>query len=162
MELDPESSAAHAGLGDVYSKYNNNIKALDEYKKAYSLNTSNVNVLIKLGNIYKEQSKYNEAQLYYKKALDIEPANFSAKFNMGLVMAETGDLKRAKEYYNDVITTKPDFSYVYYALASLNEKERNYKDAIANYQKFLSLSKNDENASDVRFRLKLLKDKLLK
>ena len=80
-------------------------------------------------------------------------------YNSGLCYAELDDYAKAKDCFNKVIAVDPNYAYAYYALAMAYETENNVEKAILNYEKFVSISTDNDMNSQVKKQIEYLKSK---
>ena len=81
-------------------------------------------------------------------------------FNAGLCYSELKQKDKAKEAFNTVISINPKYAYAYYALGMAYEEEKNYTQAIANYEKFVGLTDDAQMKSDVKKQIEYLKTRV--
>ena len=80
-------------------------------------------------------------------------------FNAGLCYSELKQKDKAKEAFNTVISINPKYAYAYYALGMAYENEKNYPESIANYEKFMTLTDDNETKAQVKNQIEYLKNK---
>ena len=73
--------------------------------------------------------------------------------------AELKDIPKSKEFFNKVIAVDENYAYAYYALGMAFESENNLQDAIVNYEKFMSISNDENMKSQVKAQVDYLKAK---
>lgn len=95
----PDDAEAHANLGVVYQKQLNYTAAMDEYKKAESLNPTNVNTRLNLATLYQAQKNYDGAIAAYTSILQLYPNNVPAHIYKAQCLKELKQNEEAiKEY----------------------------------------------------------------
>ena len=77
--------------------------AIGSYKKALSIDSTNVRALCNLGNAYYGQGRHPEATALYKKALRYEKDNQEALYNLGVAFADAGIFQAAITYWQRVV-----------------------------------------------------------
>ncbi|MBL7959215.1 tetratricopeptide repeat protein [bacterium] len=77
-------------LGDVYAKQNINATAIIYYSKAASLNSSSVDVHIKLGKTYFKDRRYNDALKEYLEVVRLDSNNAEGNLNVGYIYYNGG------------------------------------------------------------------------
>jgi len=77
--------------------------AVQGYKKALAIDSTNVRALTNLGNALYTQSKIPEATDLYRKALRYDPQNQEANYNMGVAFADAQIFKQALSYWKRVV-----------------------------------------------------------
>ena len=112
--------------------------------------------------VYKNSKNNDEALKYYQDALSIDKDNITASINTALIYMGLKDNKKAKEYSDKVILLKPEYPLAYYINGIIADSEKQYKVAVANYEKFLALAPTDTNAPVIQKRVDVLNDYLKK
>ncbi|MBR2068461.1 MAG: tetratricopeptide repeat protein [Candidatus Gastranaerophilales bacterium] len=88
-----------------------------------------------------EAGDYNNALSTVGKILSKKQDDEWGLYYKGLILDEMKKAKEAAWIYKTLIQKHPDFINAYYSLAVNLDNQENYKDAVANYEKFISLSK---------------------
>lgn len=95
----------------------------------------------------------------YQKVIFKNLKNTNAMFNAGLCYAELNDNNNAIKSFKNVIAIDPNYAYAYYALGMAYENEKNYPESIANYEKFMTLTDDNETKAQVKNQIEYLKNK---
>ncbi len=106
--------------------------------------TTNTHALgaYKKGNEYVQKRQLDKAIGQYKKALKKDPLFVDAMIKIGGVHYEKSDLESAKIYFEKVVKMAPDYQpRVYYTLAVIATKSKDYEQAIRLAEKYLSYPK---------------------
>ena len=74
----------------------------------------------------------------------------------------TKENEMAKAHTAIVIKEKPEYPISYYINGVIADSEKNYEEAVKNYEKFLNLAPNDADAPIIQKRTDSLKDYLKK
>lgn len=162
LELAPTQHTPNSYLAEIYYREQNYTEALKYYEKVLTVNDKKADVLIKIGNIHKNNKNNEEAKTYYKKAIEIEPNNIVANTNIALIYMNTKENEMAKAHTAIVIKEKPEYPISYYINGVIADSEKNYEEAVKNYEKFLNLAPNDADAPIIQKRTDSLKDYLKK
>lgn len=152
-------------LAEQYEENEQYELALDEYKKVYSANPKNIEVLERLGHISSILGKKEDAGNYYAKILEIEPDNIMAheqlcdiyynidKFKYYTYRGNIRNLEKHFEQaitdYHKAITHTDNIELILtsrFACASLYELLENNNKAIEEYLKILDHDKKNEAA----------------
>ena len=141
LSIDNKNKEAQEIISSIAQKDNEAIlnNAIAHYEKGDFNNA--------LGNITKYLNKCpdNEYGLYYK----------------ALILDELKKAKEAAWVYKVLIQKHPNFANAYYSLAVNLDNQENYKDAISNYEKFMSLTKEKNDMTNyASSRVKELKNYL--
>lgn len=108
-----------------------------------------------------EKGDYNNAMNTVSKFLSKRPDDEYGLYYKGLIFDGMKKVKEAAWIYKTLIQKHPNFANAYYSLAVNFDNREEYKDAITNYEKFISLSKEKDDMTDyATSRVKELKDYL--
>ena len=173
LRAQPQSVKAWFSLGNLRQVQGQLPEAIQAYKKTLALNPKLGAVYNNLGYTLQLQEKWSEAIASYQKALELQPNFMEAKVNLanalhtqgklppekqayyaglnndlGLKQKKAGDVKSAIIYYRQAIALQPDLAIAHYNLGVALEVEENLSEAIACYQKVLTLSPNNEDINN--------------
>jgi superkiller protein 3 len=141
-DKNPESAAAHLGLGKALVIKRQADAALPELQKAAELDPKNGEAWFQIGfaNHVLKQSAAAAAPAY-EKAVAADPGNPTYRTNLGAVLAETGQVDRALAELTKV-TTSPGYNkadaWIYMGSAYLGAKK--YKEAIDALNKAVAIA----------------------
>ena len=91
LERDPEQSAIHAAIGNVYAKAGKNEEALAAYNKAISFSPNDPDLYTTAGVTMNTMGKTAEAQEAFKKAATLNPQAAAQNFyNLGVIFMNSG------------------------------------------------------------------------
>lgn len=107
-KFSPSSAQNHNNLGDVFSRRKDYDTAIEEFKKAISLNPRYADAYHNLGNAYLSLGKLNEAESSYYKALEFNPKIWQSYAQLAAIYANNGDWSQAKEIVSKGILINPN------------------------------------------------------
>jgi adenylate cyclase len=111
VELDPNSSEAHYGMGKVLTFADRDEEAISEYKKAIRLNPFPPNSYFwSLGLSHAGIGHYEEAIEWCEKAIRQEPESLMARVMMTVVYSWSGRDDDARAEAAEVLRINPNFS----------------------------------------------------
>jgi cytochrome c-type biogenesis protein CcmH/NrfG len=121
----------------------------------------NLNAWTQLGNMMMDASRFNEAVDAYAKALEVDPKNVDVRVDMGTCLRNSGKPDLAIKEYKKALEMNPNhvFAHLNMGIVLANDK-KDYKSAVSELEKALSLNPNLANAQALRqeiARLKTLK-----
>jgi tetratricopeptide (TPR) repeat protein len=92
------------------------------------------------GEVYLEMHKYEDAAKDFKKILEIKPGEFGSLCNLASCMCELQRYEEAQEVYLKAIESDTSQAYIIYNNIGyfVNMKEKNYKKAIASFDKAIA------------------------
>src|ERR1044072_2708795 len=94
-----------------------------------------------------EQFKYKEAADAFRRALQIEPSLALARINLGIALFNVPDLPAAQKELQAAIALAPSAPQPHYVLGLLAKTQNRPEEAIAAFQKVLSIDKDDVGAN---------------
>lgn len=143
---------ANSHDGDESNDKDDFKKAEEQYKKVLSIRPNHKETYYLMGKLFGSIDNYEKAELYFKKALKEDENYFSANLWLGKVYFEMENDQAALEYLNKALQLKPD-SEAYFMIGEINQKSKNYKEAIKNYLEVdLSLSSNELDNGYYKYR----------
>ena len=111
VDLDPNSSTAHYGMGKELTFADRDEEAISEYKKAIRLNPFPPNSYFwSLGLSYAGIGHYEEAIEWCEKAIRQEPESLMARVMMTVVYSFSGRVEDARVQAAEVLRIQPKFS----------------------------------------------------
>lgn len=103
IQIAPLNGYAHTVLAQYYQAMKRYEDALDEFKIATNIKSSESNARVYLGLLYKEFKNFEKAQSEIQKAIDISPRNAFARYSLGTIYNELLDLENAIKYFKQAI-----------------------------------------------------------
>lgn len=146
--IQPATFDSLSGIAASYKGLNNDAQAIEYYKKALALNP-NSDVAYYIGVLYSEKENWVESRTYLKKALALNPNNTKAKdligsvteqvnvklVDDGIALYDKADYVKALTIFNKVLIDDPKNSYALYYRGLINDVNKKYIQAIADYKK---------------------------
>ncbi len=140
-ELNPKEARAFYGMGNLYSDLYCSDSAIEAYGKALELKQDYPEARISLGYAYVGKERYDEAEEQFQAALKFKPVD--ANLGLGYVYAKKGKYQEAIDRINNIINDKSvedkDRATAYFVLGAIYEQQNKWQDAIAQYEKAISL-----------------------
>jgi tetratricopeptide (TPR) repeat protein len=149
IALDPRSAKAQLGLGNVYVRESRLAEAETAYRAALALDPSLAAGQANLGVVYYQMGQLPQAADALNAALKLEPNDGQNLYLLAAVRLQQNDLPAAEKLLLQAREAKPDLPEVYYGLGVLYRLKNQKQDAIAAFQKFLSIGPGqDPSAMD--------------
>lgn len=159
IQLNPKLASAYANLGAALQAEGKTDEALDAFKKAQRLDPKNDTVNKYLASIQQtnesqqfqkamalqDQGKHVEAIPYFVKALSLDPDNPDVMVAYGVSLQNTGKLPDAIAQYKQAIAKSPSNGSYHFYLATAYHQQQLYDKAKAEYEKTLSLEKDNQD-----------------
>lgn len=149
---------AYYYLGMCYVAQNNDIKAIDAFKKCSEQTLEPIpDAKIELGKIYTKQKRLNEAMTVANEALCESGANgYRAQNLLGVIMECMGDLDSAKWHFEQALGTRPwTYTSAWENLIENAIKRKQYGEAVSNINALLTNEKPLKNVDFERVHLDL-------
>lgn len=148
QSVQPPTFDSLSGIAACYKGLNNDAQALEYYKKAFDL-SPNSDAAYYIGVLYSEKENWNSSKTYLKKALTLNPNNSKAKDLLGTVVEQANiklvdnaiafydkaNYKEALAIFAQVLQDDPKNAYAYYYKGLINDVNKKYLLAIADYKK---------------------------
>jgi tetratricopeptide (TPR) repeat protein len=148
MTSDPEKiqSIDYAERGRDYANRGKNQKAIKDYNKAISIDSTNVSAYFGRGEAYYSLGNYWQAVGDYNKAISIDSTDVDFYKNRGEAYYSLGNYWQAVGDYTKVVAlsqSRMERASYYEKLGGLYFDLKNYKKAVRNYSKAIKLNPND-------------------
>jgi tetratricopeptide (TPR) repeat protein len=155
IQRDPNNLQAHRLLGRIYLRSLGDPQsggspellrlAIEQYEATVRIEPKNPDNYLYLGRLYQLNKDLGKAEAAFKQALKVDPGSEEATINLAYLYSDEGDTKRAQEMLNSL----PEASRtgkIYAAMGALYERQKDYKNAVAAYERALSLDKGNLEA----------------
>jgi len=118
----------------------------------------NVNAYLYLGIVYEQLDRPTEAATIYRRLLPMA-GSYSANVanNLGNVYFQIGNNEMAEQYYSQAIGFNSAFSKAYLGRANTRVKTGNLKNAISDYEQYLTLEPRSIQKSKIEQLIALIK-----
>jgi tetratricopeptide (TPR) repeat protein len=156
IKRDPNNIEARKLLGRIYLRSLGDMqsgaqsseilkRAIEQYEAIVKLEPKSVDDHLLLGRLYRLNNDMAKAEQEFKAAVQLDPDSEDAVTTLAYLYNEQGNLTGATEILNSV----PDAdrsAKLYSALGYTYEQQKDYKKAIASYQKAVDLDKDNLDA----------------
>lgn len=134
-----EKSILYMQSGLAFYESGNYPQALSAFLKAEELYENNASLHNNIGLTYFMREKYELSIKHLERAIDIEPKFSEARNNLARVLIEIGKYNEAEKNLN-IVTS--DLTYInidkaYFNLGLLKFNQKNYDEALVNFEKSL-------------------------
>jgi len=150
---------AHRKLAAYYLR----IKDIDSFLEEMDALISQYPIVVEyydyVANVLLPVKDYNRAYKYLMKGYKIKPGRFTAKW-LGIIDLYNNKMDSAEKYLKESLTYDNEDSQVWYNLAGVYVKKNNYKQALENVNKALSLQPNYPEASNLQRQLQNAVDRM--
>jgi len=114
-------------------------EAVQEFKRALTLDRHNVNVTNSLGVCYAQMGKLQEAVAEFSRVTELEPNDFMAQYNLGCGLLNLERADEAESAFSRAAELEPDNAAAYFQLAKLGKKQNRLEEAIAHLKRTVEL-----------------------
>ncbi len=156
LKRDPNNLEAHKLLGSIYLRSLGDVQsgtgsdnvlklAIEQYQEIIKIEPDSVDDHLLLGRLYRLNNDLQKAESVFKIAVKLQPDSEEAVTTLAILYSEEGDTSRAVE----VLSAVPDATRsakLYSALGYTYEQQKEYKKAIAAYQKAIDLDRDNLDA----------------
>lgn len=143
IKLNDKNAGAYAGLGEMYDlldQKGDSEKALENYKKALSLDPDLTELYSPIGILYYQKGEIAEADGYLTKALAISADSAETQLFLGLVRYSQNRNEEAVAAFRKSIQIDPNSPEAHYYLGEALDRLKNTPEAIAEYKKATELN----------------------
>jgi tetratricopeptide (TPR) repeat protein len=156
IRRDPNNIEAHKLLGRIYLRSLGDMQsgtqsqevlklAIEQYEATVRIEPKNADNYLLLGRLYILNKDLLKAEDQFKQAIKLDPGSEEAVTSLAYLYNDEGDAKRALETLNSLPESGRS-SKIYAALGATYEKQKDYKSAVAAYEKALKLDKENLDA----------------
>ena len=152
--IEPKTAETYVNIGSCYQAMNEDKKAIEYYKLAITKEPNNADIAFYLGQAYVNIEDWTNAKSYLTKALTIKPndTNIKELFNYVVDQQDQVALERALDFYskgdyananavlNNILSQNKNNAFAYYYRGMVYDAQKKYSQALAEYQKAVSLS----------------------
>ncbi|MHB9094818.1 MAG: tetratricopeptide repeat protein, partial [Eubacteriales bacterium] len=121
VRVNPKDVNAHLNLGWTYYEQGKKEQALQEYKKALSMDKGNIGAMYNIGLVDKDMKNYKEAEFQMKEVLKKVPLHELASFTLAQVYRESKQYDKARVQYQQALRLSPSSANVMAELGMVYE-----------------------------------------
>jgi Flp pilus assembly protein TadD len=159
LEIDPRFAAAHHYLGILAEQSGEFEDAEARYRRALACDRSYAQPHVRLGYICFDRKEYENARRHFDAALAIDAEEYLANLGLSELARWRRDYGGQLEHCQRAAELAPDDSNVRNQLATAHDALGNLDDAVAEYERALSLDPLNRQAAN---NLGFLYERLLK
>lgn len=156
IELDPQDANAYYRRGLTYYNQSNFDAAIADYSQTIELDPQFAGIYNVRALAYHNQGDLAAAVADYSRVINLNPLDVQAYNNRATANANLGNAEAAIADYNKAISLNPDYPNAYWGLGNVYYDQKNYAEALQNYQTYLQRA-GDNSSSFVLKRVKELK-----
>lgn len=145
LSINPRYRDADLGFKRVQGYLRYPTKKVKEMEKKLSQNPQQENLYLELTRAYIERFQYNEAVNVLERGVKRLPHSFNLLINLGNLYTQLNRAKDAIRLWQQVLARNPNEPNALFYIAENYYKEKEYKKAFDNYQKFVNIARNINN-----------------
>lgn len=150
LEIDDTLAEAHTSLGLVKEHYEWDWAGAEkEFKRAIDLNPNSATAHLWYGNYLANMTRLQEGLRETKRAQTLDPLSLIINSELGWQFYLGGQNDQAAEQLRKVLEIEPKFAPARRTLEEVYARMGKYKEAVAEREKFLSLSGSPELAASI-------------
>jgi serine/threonine-protein kinase len=146
VQLDPQSAASYAGLGEAYY-FKNKVNPDPQWQKlmlTYADKAIAIDSYLAAAHVSQGLAKMQagdlvEAEKEFKRAGELDPKNSNTPLWLGSLYTKAGKIEQAKQEFNRGRELNPNDWRIYLSSGGLAYAASNYKDAAADFEHALKL-----------------------
>ena len=149
VKREDDYAEAYNEMGYAYDMLGQNEEAIDNYLKAFNLNSQNEIYAANIASLYfngKGLVNLDKSLAYYQKSLTIRDRNELSNYRVGWILNEKEKYEEALKYLQRAVEIYPEFTAAWIDLGWANLQLKNYKVAENNLQKALKFDKSSDLA----------------
>lgn len=124
LEVSPKRPEVYNDLGVLYFQKGDSEKALTLFKKALSLDRSNIDAAKNLADLYVHLDRVAEAITFYQNILLSRPEDTETLLKVGLLCFRAGLLDESRRVFDKVLALEPDNGVAQECIERLQKSER--------------------------------------
>jgi tetratricopeptide (TPR) repeat protein/predicted Ser/Thr protein kinase len=140
---------AHLCLGTVYTGTGEYMKAVTEFNRTLELDPTMDVAYLNLGIAYEKLQQFSDAERIYKRAIDLRPDYWAAYSALGNYYFKKVQFEPAVGMFKQVVQLAPDSYRGYSNLGVVYQAQHRNVEAIAAFEKSLSIRANFAAASNL-------------
>ena len=151
----------------ILYQLNQNLEAIDKWKKALKLNPKFIFAYNNIGNVLVKEKKFEEAIKNFDQAIYIKADYHEPYFNKANVLFELKRYDEAIKNYEKAIEIKRDYFQAFNNMGSVLLELKKYDQALQNFNKaidinfdYISAHKNRLSVLQIQNKLDIAKDEL--
>jgi tetratricopeptide (TPR) repeat protein len=146
----PSSFRVHQLSAEVFETQGQFEPAVDEYRKAISLNPKSPDLHYRLGRAILMRSHapaaLEEAKAEFQKERELSPEDSATEYQLGQIAQVENNATQSRDHFERALKLSPDFPEALVALAKLNSQSKQYDRAAALLQQAIALQPANEAA----------------
>jgi len=144
IKLDPNYTESYLKRAIIHEEQKDIAAAIEDYKKAISLNYKLLTERESLARLLCSQEMYEAAIEVYKNAISLNPKNLKLLFNLAYIYCMVGKTKQAIDIYKIMLKVLPNNTPALYNIGFSEKIQGNLEKTITIYKKILETNPGHE------------------
>jgi tetratricopeptide (TPR) repeat protein len=155
LKINPEDIETREALFDVCQRFNKDDLAYTQAVELLKSKPKKITLYEYVFDYLTARKKFDEAASYIRKGVEANPKNYELRQYLILAYLNSKKPELAEKEMEQALALKPKDTMLLHQLANLKEGEGDLEKAFELYKRILSISPDDEKASEAYLRLRL-------
>ncbi len=142
LQVSPQSSIAHNGVGNVLAQRGEVDEAIVHYQRAVKIDPNFARARSNLGIALVQKGEIDESIIQFQKALESDPNLAEVHNNLGAIFCKKGEMDEAIVQFQKALAINPNAADAHSNLGNILAQKGERDDAIAQYQMALAINPN--------------------
>ena len=148
LEKESNNASLLACLGASYRTVNP-ARSLELYRRAAEIEPKNISYATGYAAALVQMKNFKDAIVILRRITQYAPSDYVAHANLATALYEEKLYPQALVEFDWLVTAKPEIPITYFFIATAHDYLEEYKDALAAYEKFLSLADPTQNRLEI-------------
>ena len=149
IQMDANQAASHACLGMVYTGTGKYEDAINEYRRAVEIETTNDDAIRGLASAYAKLGRTDEAEKTLQVAINVRPQYWRGYNSLGVLYVSEGRYEEATKMFSQVVALSPDSFRGYSNLGATYIRLGRYPGAIKALQNSIRIRPTEDAYSNL-------------
>ena len=139
-QANPDSAGVHVAIGEAYADQKLYGTAIEEYRKALSIDANQSRTHFLLGLSLMHEATQTDAAQEFRAALTLDPKDAATKYHLAYSLIQIQRKDEGQALLREVVLQDPTYADAFYQLGKLQLEQGDSKTAIANLETGIRLS----------------------
>ena len=150
VKIDPQYAPAYLLLGTAYMQTREYGEAQSAFEKVSKLEPGNATAFLGIGATLNQQGEFLAAQKPLTQSLTLNPNSAEANYELGRSYWGLGKWKEAAPHVRKSLALNKEFAVAHVLMGDVFLREKNGNSALSEFQEYLHLAPDGEQAAAVR------------
>jgi tetratricopeptide (TPR) repeat protein len=153
IEVNPDLTTAHMGMGDIYRMQGDYAKAEAGYREAARIEPRNFDAQFYHGLMLHMLDRVGDAIQAYLRALSVKPDDFQANLNVATAYYQLNENQRALEFGLRAVQLNPRDGAARYNLGAIYRAMEQHREAVVEFQQAMESQLPEESRPELLLNL---------